>query len=302
MKRGIRRDTVAAANALLIILVGVLMVSASSVAILLYDTGQSSRSPDVVTAERGDTVRVDYVGRLPDERVFDTSQWKVASDDALYPKSLNFDQGNQSDYRPLEFQIGDGKMIQGFENGVIGMKENQTKELEIPPSQGYGEMNQSKLVERSYRQSIPVFEDMTFAQYAEEFSTSPVVGQTLQDPMWKWDVTVLSANRDADLVRVFNSPELNQEYPVFGQGSGEDTGWNIKVTSFDSSADQGQGEIVIRHMVDPEDGRHLKGIDMEGEEFILEEVDPESNTLVLNYNREVVGVTLTFTVTLVEIV
>jgi hypothetical protein len=53
--------------------------------------------------------------------------------------------------------------------------------------------------------------------------------------------------------------------------------------------------------LEPEDAGYVKGVDASGDEFIVMEVDPQSNNLVLNYNSEVTGVTLFFTVTLVSI-
>jgi hypothetical protein len=85
----IARDIGGATNVLLIVLIAVLMVSASTVAIMLYQGGQSvEAAEDVVTV--GQTIKVDYIGKLLDGRVFDTSLYSVASNDAAYPKTLSF--------------------------------------------------------------------------------------------------------------------------------------------------------------------------------------------------------------------
>jgi FKBP-type peptidyl-prolyl cis-trans isomerase 2 len=298
----IRGHLSGAANAALILLVAILMVSGSSVVLLIYDTGQSEESPEIQTARWGDKVKVDYIGRLADGRVFDTSLWEVASNNALYPKSLSFNPRDQSSYTPLQVQIGTGSTIQGFENGLIGIDINETKVIEVSPSQGYGELDTSMLVTIPYVQTIPVFEDLNYTQYYEKFDTPPEVGLTLSDPVWGWEVTVLSVDIDANLVLVMNTPRLDAVYPVYGADFGlNNTGWHVIVDSYDSSSNGGRGEIVIMNLLEPEDVGMLKGIDSDANQFFLFDVDVESNTITLNYNAELVGQTLYFTVTLVEI-
>lgn len=300
--RQFKNNIIAATNMALIVLIGILLISGSSVVILIYDTSQSEKSPPLPVARWGDRVLVDYIGRLADGRVFDTSLWEVASNDALYPKSLSFKLKNQSAYHPLEVQIGTGSVIKGFEEGLIGMKINETKVIEVPPNSGYGELNSSKLITIAYIEKIPVFEVLNFTEFEERFKTSPVAGMTLQHPKWGWDVTVLSVDSAADRIRVWNDPVLDEKYPVFGADLGlKNTGWYVLVESYDSTANAGKGEIVVRHLVEPDDSGLIRGIDATGTEFILYEVNPAENTIVLNYNGELVGQTLYFTVTLVDI-
>jgi peptidylprolyl isomerase len=67
-------------------------------------------------AMEGNTVRVHYTGTLDDGTVFDSS---VGGD-------------------PLEFTIGQGQMIPGFERGVVGMEEGESRTLVIAADQAYG--------------------------------------------------------------------------------------------------------------------------------------------------------------------
>jgi peptidylprolyl isomerase len=68
-------------------------------------------------AQKGDTVRVHYTGRLADGQVFDSSE------------------GGE----PLEFTLGAGQVIKGFEDGVEGMTVGQEKQVEIESGDAYGE-------------------------------------------------------------------------------------------------------------------------------------------------------------------
>ena len=67
--------------------------------------------------KNGDLVRVHYTGRLGDGRVFDTSR----------------DGGE-----PLEFTVGAGQVIPGFEEGVRGMSVGESKTIEIESDDAYG--------------------------------------------------------------------------------------------------------------------------------------------------------------------
>jgi len=69
----------------------------------------------------GDTVTVHYTGKLEDGTVFDTSR--------------------QEGRTPLTEKVGDGKLIKGFENGLLEMSEGETKTIEIQPSEAYGDVN-----------------------------------------------------------------------------------------------------------------------------------------------------------------
>ena len=68
-------------------------------------------------AQKGDTVRVHYTGRLADGQVFDSSE------------------GGE----PLEFKVGSGEVIKGFDDGVEGMSVGDKKRIEIESGEAYGE-------------------------------------------------------------------------------------------------------------------------------------------------------------------
>ncbi len=67
-------------------------------------------------AKKGDTVRVHYTGRLEDGTVFDTSRSR----------------------HPLQFTLGSGQVIAGFENAITGMNIGESKTTVIPVEQAYG--------------------------------------------------------------------------------------------------------------------------------------------------------------------
>lgn len=69
---------------------------------------------------------------MNDGKVFDTSLGSVAKQNNIY--------NSQRDYSPLNFTIGKGQMIKGFDEGVIGMKVGETKKIHLSPSEAYGEV------------------------------------------------------------------------------------------------------------------------------------------------------------------
>ena len=82
-------------------------------------------------AKIGDTVGVHYTGRLGDGQIFDSS---VGGD-------------------PLEFAIGAGEIIPGFENGVIGMAVGDKKTIQIAADDAYGQRIEA-LVQAVPRESL----------------------------------------------------------------------------------------------------------------------------------------------------
>jgi FKBP-type peptidyl-prolyl cis-trans isomerase 2 len=78
----------------------------------------------------GDNISVDYIGSIENGKVFATSIEKVASENNLNPHG--------GEYQPLNFTVGKGRVIKGFDEGVIGMKVGETRNLTIQPEKGYG--------------------------------------------------------------------------------------------------------------------------------------------------------------------
>lgn len=71
------------------------------------------------TVENGLFVSVEYTGTLQNGEVFDTSQGR----------------------QPLEFKVGAGQMIPGFESAVKGMALNEKKTVTLAPDEAYGQYN-----------------------------------------------------------------------------------------------------------------------------------------------------------------
>lgn len=95
-------------------------------------------------AKKGDTVKVHYTGTLDDGSVFDSSRKRD----------------------PLQFTIGENQVIPGFEDAVIGMNPDETKNVKVKAENAYG----------------PHLEEMVVKFERDQFpdDLQPEVGQQLQ--------------------------------------------------------------------------------------------------------------------------
>lgn len=75
-------------------------------------------------AKKGDTVKVHYTGKLDDGTVFDSSESR----------------------EPLEFRIGEGQVIAGFEDAVVGMGTGDSTTVTIPADMAYGPHREEMVV------------------------------------------------------------------------------------------------------------------------------------------------------------
>lgn len=138
----------------------------------------------------GDTVTLEYTGRLDDGTVFDSSQAAVAKEAGLAEAQPD------REYEPLTVEVGAGQIIEGMEDGLIGLDEGESATLEIPPEEAYGEWTD---------------------EHVQEFDTDELTEMLGQQPT---EGAFLEAQNgqhgeithvDADLVRVDFNPDLAGE-------------------------------------------------------------------------------------------
>jgi len=93
---------------------------------------------EVKTAAKGDNVSVDYVGSFDNGTVFDTS---------IESEAIGAGLPLRGSYAPLEFTVGAGQMISGFDAAVVGMKEGEEKMVHLTAAEAYGEKRGDLIVE-----------------------------------------------------------------------------------------------------------------------------------------------------------
>lgn len=82
--------------------------------------------------KQGNTIKVEYTGILEDGSVFDSSEGK----------------------EPLEFKVGSGQIIKGFDEAVIGMSKDESKKIKIKPEEAYGNVRE-ELKQKVPKNSLP---------------------------------------------------------------------------------------------------------------------------------------------------
>ena len=127
-------------------------------------------------AKSGDTVKIHYTGTLDDGSEFDSSAGR----------------------EPLEFEVGGGQVIPGFDNAVEGMAVGDNKSVRIEPDDAYGQRH-DQLVQEVPRSALP--DDL-----------SPEVGMALQSQSPDGRVMHLTVTAVSD-----DSVTLDANHPLAGQ-------------------------------------------------------------------------------------
>ena len=127
-------------------------------------------------AKNGDTVQVNYTGKLADGTVFDSSVGR----------------------EPLEFTLGEGQVIPGFEKAVFGMKVGEKKTVTIPVDEAYGP-RRDDMVGELPREKLP--SDLT-----------PEVGQQLIMARPDGEKTIVTITSVSD-----NTVMIDANHPLAGK-------------------------------------------------------------------------------------
>jgi peptidylprolyl isomerase len=104
-------------------------------------------------AKKGDSVKINFTGKLEDGSVF----------------------ANTADGEPLEFKLGEGKIIPGIENAVEGMNVGESKSVEVPPEDAYGQRRE-ELIQVVSRDKFPKNVEPRVGQ---QFEVSQQQGQSM---------------------------------------------------------------------------------------------------------------------------
>lgn len=119
-----------------------------------------------------DTIKVHYTGKLTDGQVFDSSENR----------------------EPLEFKVGSGMLIPGFENGVIDMAVNENKTLNIPCAEAYGEVNKE------------LFQEVEKSMLPEDIQPEVGMGLMSQTPDGREMPLTITEVKDASIIVDANHP------------------------------------------------------------------------------------------------
>jgi peptidylprolyl isomerase len=128
-------------------------------------------------AKKGDKVKVHYHGRLNDGSTFDSSAGR----------------------EPLEFEVGSGMVIKGFDDGVTGMAVGEKKTITIPATDAYGERQETMVIDfpkSNFPAEITPEVGMTLQMHSENGQEIPVVITAISDEAITLDANHPLAGRE----------------------------------------------------------------------------------------------------------
>lgn len=120
--------------------------------------------------KEGDVVKVHYTGKLTSGEQFDSSV----------------------DREPLEFTVGAGQMIKGFDAALPGMAIGEKKTINIPAEEGYGERSDEAIIpfpKENIPDDMKLEEGMTLTLSNQDGQPMPVIVKEIKE-----DVVILDAN------------------------------------------------------------------------------------------------------------
>lgn len=287
----------------------IVVAAGASAGVVAYLNPTHHASPPL-SVQDGYNVTVTYIGSFLTGqvgKVFDTSRYSVAVNNATYPKSLEFTyRGSPSAYTWLGAHIGNnvpsggytkdnytfGGVITGFWSGMIGMTVNSSRTIQIPVDQAYGPANPACFETQPLVYTVPVYVSLPRTTFEKTYpGVSPVTGATFTDPLYSWTDLILAVN--GSWVTFQNQPALGQKttpngLPYFVSNN---TGQTLTVTSSLSPTDAGQ---VLGHL--PGNQTFCSS-----SKFIVSSIDWAHQTFSWNFNPEVDGQNLQFYVTVTGI-
>ena len=273
-----------------------------SIAALISAVILFSGCVDQRTVKSGDTVSVDYI-LITDGKVFDTSIESVAKENGIVKPA----------YGPLNFTVGKGMVIKGFDKDVIGMKVGESKNFTIPPEEGYGPVDpnaiqafpiiQNLSATKNYSKIIEVPSD----QFEGTFGKGRKIGDTVLYPNTNIHFTIQNITSNVSLI--FNQ---TVGYNIWFSGAP----WNETVTKIDNKNVTTKPDVRKNEIIQLEGAPwNSTVIDVTNENITLRHnaipdtsiptmsggsirVHFNETSVILDYNPELAGKTLIFNVTL----
>jgi hypothetical protein len=299
----------------LVILIIVVLIGAGFGTGYLYYHNQPAAAPSTNLVQVGDNVTVTYIGVLgsgPEQgKVFDTSVYKVATNNATWPKALQFGfRGGPSTYTLLGVHVGAittanetlnnysfAGVVPGFWQGLVGIPTNTTHTIIVPPALGYPSYPCSMVKPLQFE--VPVTETFAGKDFQRLYpGVLTTTGATFTDPHYGWLVQILSANSTSVTI---------QNFAQVGAVSHPNS-WAVTVTNVSSDAN-GSGEITLVNSLSSSDVGRVAGTSTTSltcggspsSRFIVTAVNLTAGTFTENFNQEVGGQTLIFIVNVIDL-
>ena len=259
-------------------------------------------------AGAGDTVSVLYTGRLENGSVFDTNIKEVADRAGI----------SRPEFRPLDFEVGSGGVIEGFDNAVIGMGTGEKKTVTIQPAQGYGPIDRKKIVSSPRRtefnrtDEIPYISEIPTDRFIQIFGIKRVndifvlpgtnnityrvlnitnttvqttlnmkAGDVFKFPGSPWNTTIVNITHEKITLR--HIPGEREIRTEFGR----------------TAIDYGENKIAVT--ITPEVGARVPIPNGYGGSMFGTVVSVDDQNFTIDFNHELAGKTLVFDIQVVKV-
>jgi peptidylprolyl isomerase len=163
----------------LLLIFAVMFVTGFAIYMILFSAGNQP-------IKKGDTVQIIYTVK--------------------YENGSIFDSGN------FTFDVGSGEVIDGVDEGIIGMKIGESKTIVVPPEKGYGNYDEMKIIEIPRMQTFNRTEKLSVEQFNLTFQVEPELNKVYKLEGMNWPVRVVTIENDTVIVR--HEPEDQMEYPM----------------------------------------------------------------------------------------
>ena len=127
--------------------------------------------------KKGDTIKIHYHGTLNDGSIFDSSKQR----------------------EPLEFEVGSGMVIPGFDEGVMNMKVGDVKTINIPFAEAYGPVQEEMIIDfprNQFPEDMQPEAGMQLQMSDKSGQNFPVVVVSANDEIVKLDANHPLAGKD----------------------------------------------------------------------------------------------------------
>src|SRR3989344_442595 len=225
----------------------------------------------------GNKLRVNYIGTLEDGTIFDTNIKQIAIENNLF--------NEQKTYEPFEFTIGANKVVHGFEKNIKTMKINENKIFTILPEEAYGEYKE-ELINKNLKREVEIDTklSLTKKEFEEAIKQEPTIGLVINVSQLPWSLTVEEISEN-----ITRSEELkiNQEITLPG------ISWPskvIRITEEKITLYQ-YPELYMQVFIPTQTGM------INGKISRLDDT-----TYDIDLNHELAGKSLTFNVTLLDVI
>ncbi len=165
--------------------------------LLLTLTGcvsHQEKPTEELVVQEGDYVSLDYVGKLENGEVFDTTIREIG-ENASIPKVEWY---SRSSYAPLNFTIGFHRYM--FEDYLIGMKKGERKTIVIPPEKAYGNRSDELIVSTPRIVSFPRVMIFPIYEFIHGAGVMPEVNKTVR--LRYWDARILKIDEENESIVV----------------------------------------------------------------------------------------------------